>query len=110
LAWESEQIRRTLIAEAGWRPPQDMPSDWHSDCVFNVFKEYMFQSMFGVSYTDGFLSNQVRHGLLTRDEALARLVESKKFYEGAVPKALEEVGLSQLANRVDPSCFHTPEG
>lgn len=108
-AWNPSRMRQNLISFAGWRPP-DAPDDWHSDCLFNVFKEYMFQSMFGCSYTDAFLSNQVRKGLLSRESALESLLESKKHYRAQVPVTLEKLGLAELVPRLDPACFGSEEG
>jgi hypothetical protein len=107
--WNPAEIYGILSNEAGWRKPTGIPDDWHSDCTFNVFKEFIFQSMLGVSYTDGFLSNQIRAGLITRDHALLQLADSKRFYAHALPRALEMTGLAHLASGVDLSCFDIAE-
>jgi hypothetical protein len=65
--------------------------------------------MLGVSYTDGFLSNQIRAGILTRDEAWHELVQSKEYFAKALPAALRRVGLAHVASRIDPSCFAIQE-
>ena len=98
-------IVSTITRETGWRRPTNRPTDWHSDCIIDVFKEYVFQRMLGVSYTDGFLSNQLRAGILTREEAWEQLLRSKEYFANAMPAALERVGLAHLAGRIDPSCF-----
>lgn len=103
--WNASEMRRLLEERTPWSIPANQATDWHSDCVFNIFKEYMYQSMFRVSYTDGFLSNQVRHGLLSRTRALEDLASSKAFYARQFLPALEAVGLSHLASRCDTSCF-----
>lgn len=103
--WNADQILERLRERTPWTLPASVRSDWHSDCVFNVFKEYMFEKMYGVSYTDGFLSNQIRHGLITRERALELLRESKEFYDSLLMPALETVGLNHLADRIDAGCF-----
>lgn len=103
--WNPSEIYSTLSRETAWKKPEDCPNDWHSDCTFNIFKEYLFQSMLGVSYTDGFLSNQIRAGILTRDKALRELAESKRYFATALGEALRRVGLEHLSNRIDGSCF-----
>jgi len=102
--WNPKEIYSTST-ETGWKKPANRPNDWHFDCVFDVFKEYMFQRTLGVSYTDGFLSNQIRAGILTRDEALHQLVASKEYFANALPEALQRVGLEHLSARIDASCF-----
>jgi len=103
--WNGKQIAEVLKQETPWSIPESVVSDWHSDCLFNVFKEYMFQRMLGASYTDAFLSNQIRHGMLTREEGLTELARSKEFYAAEVPKTLEILGLAHLRSRCDTSCF-----
>lgn len=98
--WNPQEIDSTIISETGWKKPTNRPNDWHSDCVFDVFKEYMFQRALGVSYTDGFLSNQIRAGILTRDEALHELVESKEHFAEVLPEALQRVGFEHLSRPV----------
>lgn len=103
--WDPKEIYAAIMGGTGWKKPANRPNDWHSDCVFDVFKEYLFQSTLGVSYTDGFLSNQIRAGILTRDEAWHELVESKAYFAMALPKAVQRVGLEHLSARIDASCF-----
>lgn len=103
--WNPSEIYSTLSRETAWKKPGDCPNDWHSDCTFYVFKEYLYQNMLGVSYTDGFLSNQIRARILTRDEALRELAASKRYFAAALDEALRRVGLEHLSDRVDSSCF-----
>jgi len=107
--WNPIEILSTITRETGWKKPLNRPNDWHSDCIIDVFKEYVFQRMLGVSYTDGFLSNQIRAGILTRDEAWHELVQSKEYFAKALPAALRRVGLAHVASRIDPSCFAIQE-
>lgn len=103
--WQPDVIVRELVARAGWSPPQEVVTDWHSDCVFNIFKEYMFQKMLGVSYMDAFLSNQIRYGILTRKEGWDILVKSKIFFAEKLLEAIKFVGLKHLTHLIDLSCF-----
>lgn len=102
--WNPTEIYATLKS-AGWQKPTEIPADWHSDCDFHAIKEYMFQKLLGVSYTDGFLSNQVRAGLLTREEALRELAMSKEHFGRALEPSLIRRGLSEFLDRVSPECF-----
>jgi|WetSurMetagenome_2_1015567.scaffolds.fasta_scaffold00057_18 hypothetical protein len=107
--WNPAAIVDALEKNAGWKRPENVSDDWHSDCVFNVFKEYMFQKLIGASYTDSFLSSQIRYGILTRETAFEKLKQSKKQFQRALFPALECTGLSELKNELDPSCFETEE-
>lgn len=103
--WDSAAIVMTLREYTPWSVPSSVVSDWHSDCLFNVFKEYMFQKMLGASYTDAFLSNQIRHGLLTRDQAWDRLVKSKAYYAEELGKTLSALNMDHLQSKCDVTCF-----
>lgn len=103
--WKDTQILQKLRTQTCWDVPKSTVVVWHSDCMFTVFKEYMFQKMIGASYTDAFLSNQVRHGLITREEALEKLKQSKTFYAEELVRVLPILGLEHLAGKIDTSCF-----
>ena len=103
--WDGDAIRATIQRELSWAPPGESQPDWHSDCLFNVFKEYMFQVMYGASYTDAFLSNQIRAGLITRERAYRELLETKSHYARALPEAIEAARLGHLRKRIDAECF-----
>lgn len=108
--WRADRIVATLKESTAWRQPGDYPDDWHSDCLFNIFKEYMFQKMHGVSYTDAFLSNQIRKGHISREKGWDILAKTKEFYSANILSALHKVGLDHLAPRIDLSCFDIDEG
>ncbi|MCB5254355.1 MAG: hypothetical protein LHW58_01805, partial [Candidatus Cloacimonetes bacterium] len=65
----------------------------------------MFQKMYGVSYTDSHLSNQIRHGYLSREEARIKLKESKRFYAASILPALQFLKSQALMSQIDLSCF-----
>jgi glucosamine--fructose-6-phosphate aminotransferase (isomerizing) len=103
--WHEGSIVKTLKEHTSWSIPKNIVTDWHSDCLFNVFKEYMFQKMLGASYTDAFLSNQIRHGLITREQGWEKLIKSKAYYSDELLKTLPAVGLEHLRSKCDVSCF-----
>ncbi|MBN1294794.1 MAG: hypothetical protein JXB48_23360 [Candidatus Latescibacteria bacterium] len=109
IGWNPSAIVDALENNVGWKKPKDICDDWHSDCVFNVFKEYMFQNLLHASYTDSFLSSQIRHGILSREAALQKLLQSKRFYQQALYHAMEFTGLTDLKHEIDLSCFDTKE-
>jgi hypothetical protein len=70
--WKETEGEEAL-AQLGWELPPGCNSTWKSDCSFAELKNYMFQRMTGVSYMDAFLSNMVRTGIISRDEAVRRI-------------------------------------
>jgi hypothetical protein len=103
--WDPVKIKNYLESNTDWNIPNVIEEDWHSDCIFNIFKEYMFQKMIGVTYTDAHLSNQIRYKYITREEALFQLKNSKKYYSKALPEALKFIGVEHLSEKIDLSCF-----
>ncbi len=89
------------ITKKGWTKPVKSGDDWHSDCIFHHFKEYMFRKMLGVSYLDAHLSNQIRYGLLTREEAIRSVEENKKIFVQEMPLAIRELKMDEIADKID---------
>ena len=102
--WNPTQIKDFVKKRVDWKIP-GKKDDWHSDCLFHFFKEYMFLSMLRASYTDGFLSNQIRYNLMTREEALLKLKESRKANLEGLLKSLEILNLQHLKNKMDLNVF-----
>jgi len=100
--WNPRVQQEALTATGIWCSPR---TDWHSDCIFNVLKEYMFQKMYLTSYTDAFLSSCIRHGLVTREQGIASLAESKRYFRDVLPRVLDELGLVDCQTTIDLSCF-----
>jgi len=103
--WDPNHIIDKLKSKADWEPPKDVADDWHTDCVYHIIKEYMFQKMFNVAYIDGFLSNQVRYGILTRAEALNKLIKCKEELAVKIHKTIDFAGLGEFEKYIDPTCF-----
>lgn len=105
IEWNPRFIKNEVKTKLPWTIPANIGEDWHSDCVFNIFKEYMFQKMYGASYTDAFLSNQIRHGIIDRDTAIKELRDSKKQFAKAIPEALKFLNMSEYLDKIDFNCY-----
>ncbi len=68
-----EKAVDSYLSEVGWKLPAGCHSSWRADCAFNEIKNYMFKRTSGMTYMDAYLSNMVRAGVLSRDEALKRI-------------------------------------
>ncbi len=67
-----------FLSDVGWKIPKNCNSTWRADCSFNELKNYMFKKEAGLTYIDAYLSNMIRIGVLTKEEALKRIkVEGK---------------------------------
>ncbi len=61
-----------FLNDIGWKIPQNCNSTWRADCSFNELKNFMFKKTSNMTYIDSYLSNMVRSGLISREEALKR--------------------------------------
>lgn len=77
--WREQDVVGTIQSELGWRLPPDCTSSWKADCDFAELKNYMFHRAHGATYTDGLLSNLVRAGQMSRDQALDRICGTPQF-------------------------------
>ncbi len=71
--WKESECVGTLTKELGWQTPPGAWTTWRADCDFGELKDYMFEKMKGVSYYEAMLSNLIRAGQISRDEAMRRL-------------------------------------
>jgi glucosamine--fructose-6-phosphate aminotransferase (isomerizing) len=59
----------------GWARPE---RSWHFDCLIEQFKDSFYYGLVGYTETDFNLSAQIRHGLLTREEAVQQLLQARE--------------------------------
>lgn len=69
--WNEEEVERTLKEKYEWEADLDYGvNQWRMDDFHTAFINYVYYTVGGFSEFDDFRSNQVREGLITRDEAL----------------------------------------
>jgi asparagine synthetase B (glutamine-hydrolysing) len=76
--WDEEEINRTLIGEYDWEIAEDTTSTWRIGDGTAPFYNLIYHTVAGFSEADTFRSNQIREGVLTRDEALRRAAEENR--------------------------------
>jgi tRNA(Ile)-lysidine synthase TilS/MesJ len=77
------------IAPLGWIAPKDVDG-CSSNCRLNVYNNYVHQKRFGYSPYELELSHLVRKGLLSREEAIAKLEDQPREH---LRKIMEELGV-----------------
>lgn len=101
IPWDENEIMSVLVKEYGWEGAPDTETTWRIDDAFTPFHNYIYYTVAGFSEHDTYRSNQIRAGLLTRDEAL-RLVRieneprltAMREYAEMIGVNLEEVMLA----------------
>lgn len=91
--WNEELINKTLINTYDWEIAPDSPSTWRIGDGTAPFYNYIFYVVAGFTENDTFRSNQIREGMITRTEALAknRLENFPRF--DAIRWYLDTIGL-----------------
>jgi hypothetical protein len=73
IKWDEDEINRTLIGEYGWETAEHTENTWRIGDGYTTFINYCYYAIAGFSEFDTYRSQQIRAGLMTRDEALARV-------------------------------------
>ena len=91
--WDEDLIEKTLINEYNWELAPDTKTTWRIGDGTAGFYNYIYYVMAGFTEHDTFRSNQIREGIISREEAL-KLVndENKPRYEN-IAQYLEMLGL-----------------
>jgi hypothetical protein len=104
IAYDPYRNLEVLKKEIDWRAPPNREA--RNDCMLHPFGNYTALTLTGIT-RDGFtLANLIRHGLLTRDEAIAKEEATKKDLEKECQVALKTLGLS---NGIVDNILHSQE-
>ncbi len=82
IPWREDTINRTLIEEYNWETSPDTATTWRIGDGTASFYNYIYYTVAGFSEIDTFRSNQIRQGIITREEAQkAAREENRPRYE-----------------------------
>lgn len=73
IPWDEEKILSTLINEYDWELAKDTEATWRIGDGTAPFYNYIYLAAAGFTEFDSFRSNQVREGMISREEALRRV-------------------------------------
>lgn len=91
--WDETEIEATLRREYQWETAPDTPSTWRIGDGTAAFYNYIYATVAGFTENDTFRSNQIREGVLTREEALRRIEQENRPREEAVRWYLHTIGV-----------------
>jgi hypothetical protein len=63
------------LKNIGWKKADDNKSPWRFDCEINSLKNYLYKELIGANEKDELFSQNIRRGLMTREDAVKRLHE-----------------------------------
>jgi glucosamine--fructose-6-phosphate aminotransferase (isomerizing) len=70
IPWDEDEINRTLIGEYGWETAAHTDNTWRIGDGYTTFINHIYFTVAGFSEFDTYRSQQIRKGLIGRDEAL----------------------------------------
>jgi glucosamine--fructose-6-phosphate aminotransferase (isomerizing) len=78
IPWDENEIMSTLKRDYDWEMAGDTDSSWRIGDGTAAFYNYIYYSLAGFTEHDTFLSNQIRSGMISREQALRDAAESNK--------------------------------
>ncbi|MBL7962502.1 MAG: hypothetical protein JNM31_01540 [Flavobacteriales bacterium] len=78
IPWDEGTIERTLIGEYNWELSPDTTSSWRIGDGTAAFYNYVYGLVAGFTEFDTFRSNQIREGMITREEGLAAVLRENR--------------------------------
>ncbi|MCD4676352.1 MAG: hypothetical protein K8S18_10210 [Desulfobacula sp.] len=93
MQWDEKLIENTIINHYNWETAIDTESTWRIGDGTASFYNYIYTTVAGFSENDTFRSNQIREGMITRNEALNKIYEENKPRYNSLKWYLEIIGL-----------------
>ncbi len=91
--WNEEEIVSTLISEYNWEVATDTKSTWRIGDGTAAFYNYIYYTVAGFTENDTFRSNQIRAGLITREDALNLVREENRHRFESIKWYLETIDM-----------------
>jgi glutamine---fructose-6-phosphate transaminase (isomerizing) len=93
IPWNEAKIVSTLKSEYNWEVPEDTIQTWRIDDGTSPFYNYIYYTIAGFTENDAFRSNQIREGVLSREDALSLTIAENTPRYNAIRDYLHKVGL-----------------
>jgi hypothetical protein len=71
IEWDRNEILNSITTHLGWEKPEDSISTWRFDCHLHSLVNYCHKKALGFNHDIDGLSNMVRAGKMTRQEAMS---------------------------------------
>ncbi|MBU0754625.1 MAG: hypothetical protein KJ645_05765, partial [Planctomycetes bacterium] len=77
IEWDKDEIEDTIRNELAWSEPEGSASSWRIDCELGLVKHFCSMKKLGFTTMEDGLSNMIRNGKMTREEAMQTLSGAK---------------------------------
>lgn len=103
IEWNEDEIISRIKNELDWDSPKNLPGTWRFDCNIGHLKEFLYLKTIGITERDDLYAKMVRHGQITREEALIRLEKENQIPFDHIETLLQQVGFKDTSFLYDPS-------
>jgi glutamine---fructose-6-phosphate transaminase (isomerizing) len=91
--WDEDEIEDLVLNEYNWEKAIDTDTTWRIGDGTAAFYNYIYYTAAGFSEYDTFRSNQIREGMLSREEALRIVEEENRPRHASLKWYLDIVGI-----------------
>lgn len=78
IPWDEKKFETILLNEYDWETDPGTKTTWRIGDGTAAFYNYIYYTVAGFTENDTFRSNQIREGLISREEALKHVIEENK--------------------------------
>lgn len=110
IPWEEKTVNDTILNKCDFELSPDTKSTWRIGDGTASFYNYIYYTVAGFTENDTFRSNQIRQGLVTREEAIGKIDEENTPRFESIKWYLDTIGLDfestvKTINRI-PKLYH----
>lgn len=111
MVWNEREVNDVLLKEYDWELAPDTKSTWRIGDGTAPFYNYIYVTARGFSEFDTFRSNQIREGMISREEAFRQVVVENRPRAQSLRWYLETIGLEfndviRRINELDAGGLH----
>jgi hypothetical protein len=93
IPWDEAEVITTLKNEYDWESARDTIQTWRIDDLTSPFYNFIYYTLGGFTENDAFRSNQIREGVLSRQEALRLVLAENRPRWQAIRDYIDKIGL-----------------
>ena len=94
IPWDEQELENTLLNDYGWEKASYSENTWRIGDGYTTFINYIFYNIAGFSEFDTFRSQQIRAGIIDREEALKLTNQDNQYDMDTLKEFMGQVGLN----------------
>lgn len=108
IPWNEKPIMDTLKKEYNWEMETSLDITWRIGDGTTAFYNYIYLTLAGFTEHDTFRSNQIRQGMLSRDEALEMIKKDNAIRYNSIKDYANLIGIdvNKLLNRIGSEKYY----